>query len=335
MVTGKQTLSFNELINEMIADSWYMVTEYKLNLGPKDNLEILVQYIYEMEQGRLKTNEKKANILKYLANCTDKNVTAVKRKLKLKEKVPYRLQAPFFEQLKGAAEWNVSESNIIKKINQEKRLIYYFSEFLGLNTKIKIEPEWCDYIIKHQEILKGWIQYHMIKYLQRRNPNVPGIADKLNSPQERRLTKVIKYWKTVLDVIPVYDIYGDQLLTREDLSIDHFIPWSYVAHDEFWNLNPTTKSINSSKNNNLPKWEKYFKGLCELEYKCYDLMNKNVKVYTEFENCKGEHVNSNDVLMRLYRKGLEREDFCSSLEGILLPVYESAKNIGFKDWEME
>ena len=34
--------SFDELLNEMIADAWYMVTEYHLRLGPlgvTDNLE--------------------------------------------------------------------------------------------------------------------------------------------------------------------------------------------------------------------------------------------------------------------------------------------------------
>ena len=31
----------------MIADVWYRVSEYHLNLGPKDNLEGLVKYIYE------------------------------------------------------------------------------------------------------------------------------------------------------------------------------------------------------------------------------------------------------------------------------------------------
>ena len=329
---GKEILSFNELINEMIADSWYMVTEYKLNLGPKDNLEILVQYIYDQEQGRLKTSENKVNIIHYLENCTDRNVNAIKRKLKTN--VPYRLQAPFFEQLKGDTQWSASESNIIKKINQENRLMYYFSELSGLNTKIYLQPEWCSYIAKHQEILKGWIQYNMIVYLQRRNPNVPGIANKLEAPRERKLTKVIKYWRTVVDLIPVYDIYGDQLLTKNDISIDHFIPWSYVAHDEFWNLSPTTKSINSSKSNNLPRWERYFKKLCGLEYRCYELMWKNERVGNEFEACKGTHMNSNEVLTQLYRQGLSEETFCASLEVILLPVYESARNIGFKDWEL-
>ena len=36
---GKQEIRFEELIDEMIADAWYMVTEYHLNLGPRDTLE--------------------------------------------------------------------------------------------------------------------------------------------------------------------------------------------------------------------------------------------------------------------------------------------------------
>ena len=35
---GKRTLQYNDLINNMIADAWYMVTEYRLNLGPADTL---------------------------------------------------------------------------------------------------------------------------------------------------------------------------------------------------------------------------------------------------------------------------------------------------------
>lgn len=40
--TGKESVTFEELVDEMIADAWYMVTEYHLNLGPKDNLEAVV-----------------------------------------------------------------------------------------------------------------------------------------------------------------------------------------------------------------------------------------------------------------------------------------------------
>ena len=46
----RSRFTFDELINEMIADAWYMVTEYHLRLGPlgiTDNLEEVVKYIHE------------------------------------------------------------------------------------------------------------------------------------------------------------------------------------------------------------------------------------------------------------------------------------------------
>ena len=46
----KTAFTYEELINEMIADAWYMVTEYHLRLGPyrvKDNLEEAVKYLAE------------------------------------------------------------------------------------------------------------------------------------------------------------------------------------------------------------------------------------------------------------------------------------------------
>lgn len=45
---GKTELTFEELVDEMIADAWYMVSEYHLNLGPRDNLERLVHYMHEI-----------------------------------------------------------------------------------------------------------------------------------------------------------------------------------------------------------------------------------------------------------------------------------------------
>ena len=91
--------------------------------------------------------------------------------------------------------WKKSESSLVAKINQEKRLMYYFSALNGMNTTIIIQKDWESYIVKNQEIIKGWLEYNMIIYLQRKNPSVPGIADKLYPPQERKLEKVKRYWK--------------------------------------------------------------------------------------------------------------------------------------------
>ena len=326
---GKRELSFEELVDEMIADAWYMVTEYHLNLGPKDTLENVVNLI-KKKYPELKSCEKKTTIIAFLQNTDDKEIITKKRTLTYN--VPYRLQAPFMTKLKGK-EWNIAESNLIAKINQEKRLMYYFSALNGLSTKIIVQEDWAKYIVKNQEIIRGWLEYNMILYIQKRNPSVPGIADKLYPPQERKLEKVKKYWKLILSLEPVREIYDNQILTEKDISIDHFVPWSYVAHDEMWNLNPTTKSINSSKSNNLPDWDTYFNRLAQQEFQSYRLMWKYDVVHKEFERCAKEHINNDDIRYRVYRKGLEFPEFAGELKSIILPVYQSAQNCGFNNWQ--
>ena len=126
VLEGKDHITYEELVDEMIADAWYMVIEYHLNLGPRDTLESLVHYLQKISQ--LKSSEKKENIISYLKDCTDKEVA--KRKRILTRNVPYRIQAPFMDKIKGK-EWNVAESALISKINQERRLMYYFEALNG------------------------------------------------------------------------------------------------------------------------------------------------------------------------------------------------------------
>ena len=331
VTAGKYELTYEELVDEMIADAYFMVTEYHLNLGPKDALEGIVNLI-RIKNPSLKSCEKQSVIIDFLENTQDKEIISKKRALTYN--VPYRLQSPFMENVKGK-EWNVGESRLIAKINQENRLIYYFEALNGLSTKIIVQSDWAQYIIKNQEIIKGWLEYKMIMYIQKRNPSVPGIADKLYPPYERNLERVKKYWRLILSLEPVHEIYGDNILTENDLSIDHFVPWSYVAHDEMWNLNPTTKSINSSKSNNLPDWNTYFEKLVRQEYQSYQMLWKYDAVHKEFDKCAKEHINNDDIRYRIYRKGLEFTEFAGELESIILPVYQSAKNCGFTNWKYQ
>ncbi|MDE7049189.1 HNH endonuclease domain-containing protein [Parablautia intestinalis] len=327
ILEGKDRVSYEELVDEMIADAWYMVIEYHLNLGPRDTLESLVLYLQQISQ--LKSSEKKENIISYLKNCTDKEVA--RRKRILTKNVPYRIQAPFMKRVKGK-EWDVAESTLISKINQERRLMYYFEALNGMQTFIRFSPEWFTYIQKNQEIIRGWLQYNIIIYLQKRNPSVPGIADKLYPPKERKLEKVKKYWKLLLAIYPICEIYGNVQLSEDNISIDHFVPWSYVAHDEFWNLHPTTRSINSSKSNSLPDWNIYFPQLAKLEFLSYETMWKYDALHGEFEKCATEHLNDNSVRRKIYREGQDFTQFCGALEDILQPVYQSARNCGFENW---
>lgn len=71
-----------------------------------------------------------------------------------------------------------------------------------------------------------------IKYLQDRNPGVPGIIYKLEPENEkqRKLQNVRKLWAAVIDTTGISDIYSGRLLEKKNYEIDHFVPWSFITN---------------------------------------------------------------------------------------------------------
>lgn len=63
------SISYRELTDDMIASAWYMVSEYHLNLGPRDALEKAV--LTAAEHSRLSSAAKKEDILSWLKNTKD------------------------------------------------------------------------------------------------------------------------------------------------------------------------------------------------------------------------------------------------------------------------
>ena len=106
------------------------------------------------------------------------------------------------------------------------------------------------------------------------------------------------------------------------------------AFRELWNLTPTTRSINSSKSNNLPDWNRYFPILCKNEYLSYQLMWEYPEVHKAFEKCAKEHLNNQEIRHKLYQRGLSEADFSERLEEVMFPVYQSAKSMGFSSWSL-
>ncbi len=327
------SFTFDELINEMIADAWYMVTEYHLRLGPlgiTDNLEEVVKYIHR--NYNFASSEKREKIIEFLKNTEDGKIREYKAYLTLN--VPYRLQVPFYDEITiERSTWYGPKTRLTDEINRQRRLMYYFTLISGLGTIIEVDATWAEYLVKNREILKAWTQFKLIHYLQNKNPSVPGIADKIEAPTARDIERVRKYWKMIIQIDPsITDIYGSVELADESISVDHFVPWQYVAHDELWNLHPTTKSINSSKSNSLPSWSMYFDPLGEIEYKAYELKAQHEILAKEFNKIAPYHLNNQDIRNQLYADGLDRDTFKQRLEHVIRPVYESAQTQGFKEW---
>ena len=78
VIDGKNEIDYEEMVDEMIAEAWYMVTEYHLNLGPRDTLEGLIDLI-KAKNPQLKSCEKKSTILEFLKNTDDSEIISKKK----------------------------------------------------------------------------------------------------------------------------------------------------------------------------------------------------------------------------------------------------------------
>ena len=152
--------------------------------------------------------------------------------------------------------------------------------------------------------------------------------------KERKLENVRKLWDCVIDIngVGFKDIYSERHIEKK-YEIDHFIPWSYVANDELWNLIPMDGNLNSSKNNKLPDWDAYYKKFCDNQYILNETIQTNEKAREKFEKCKQHNLNSIWPLEELYIQKIEKERFFNVLYGRLHPIYESAMTQGYDIWK--
>ena len=125
----KVVFTYDEILNQMIEDAWYMVTEFKLCLGPcntTDNLEEVVKYIHS--KSNISSTAKRGSVIQYLKENTDPQIK--KYKNCLIENVPYCMQSPFYSSIK-----NPGQSKVYK-INEQAHLLYYFVALEGIFSKL-------------------------------------------------------------------------------------------------------------------------------------------------------------------------------------------------------
>lgn len=109
------------------------------------------------------------------------------------------------------------------------------------------------WLIKHQRILESHAELALTRFLQARNPHVPGITEKVRMPGARKLAPARKLFEHLrLHAGALHDAY-DGLLLREQYAIDHILPRAFVVHDLIWNLVPTQAKHNLAKGELLPE----------------------------------------------------------------------------------
>ncbi|MCR5214528.1 MAG: HNH endonuclease [Eubacterium sp.] len=337
---GTTQTTFNDIIDEMIVNAWYSVTEFHVHLSGivsgqvRDGLERAVLKLQSISG--LKSNSSKMEI-KEVIKLHDNELVSEKKQLT--NMVPYRALAGFFVNHNYSVNWDstVRLVEYIQAFDKEyARLPYVFGTSPNLKKEVIFNPDWIKMIQDNTVSILGWIQYEKIKWLQNNNPEVPGLVYKLAPLDEkmRKLGAVRNLWEGIMSDNIIRDVFTGESLNDVKYEIDHFVPWSFVMNDELWNLMPMLSSLNSSKSNKLPKWDPFFKVFMNNQYVMYQAIQSKETIHRLYEKCYKDNLHSLWANQELYIPGNDKETFANILEKNMRPVYDSAKRQGYQTWEI-
>lgn len=352
-IASDEDLTFEEIIDEMICEAWYTVTHYHLRLGPTVNgnaenfLEHAINILNSKVTG-LSQNPSKDDLKHAIREC-EKELK--KDKCRLTDYVPYKLLYPFFN-VEGMEEGfsylkkdqRTRLITYMAKLSGDENLFYTILDGIGLQKKIRVNPHWRKLLIKNYSVIQSWVQYNKAQFLQDRNPGVPGVIYKICPENEelRRLEQVRDLWKTAAEITgePIKEIYTGRDIPIDLLSLDHFVPRSYISNDELWNLTPMRRFLNSSKCNRLPAWDEFFEPFARYQFYLYGLIFPekpsvgSEMLIKKFNNCRRNNLNAIWAVESLYIPGNSIIQFMNILEHNMKPIYEAAQLQGYDIWKI-
>lgn len=326
--------TMGDIIDEMIANAWYSVIEYHIHLSGLVKGEVydgLERAVVKLKEVSDLTSVSSKSEIKDAIKEYDRELHPFRTQLT--KMVPYRALTGFIGNIDGK---NTSEIiDYIRYFHQsETKLPYIFGEGNSMNRCVKFDPDWINMINDNAVEILGWIQFEKLKWLQNNNPEVPGLVYKLKHGEGvRKLDNVKTLWNAVFRITSVRDIYLGIELDAHDYDIDHFVPWSFVMNDELWNLIPMNSSLNSSKSNNLPEWNKFFCTFAQNQYMLYSKVWEREEIRCLFDKCYKYNLHSLWAQQELYREGNSFDEFKSILSKNMRPVYDSALRQGYSLWK--
>ena len=307
---GTYFFDTKDIVRKMLSLAWVPVVSYRLNLGYKDQLGEIISKISDSLPG-LKTSWDYVKIESEVVKFLGKNQSIYTSLLRF---VPYRFLSPFYrEELKGTDE--KQKNNMLREIANRKPEIYSFDD----KGFIVMPENWFSYLSENFSIIESWIKYKLVHYLERRNPGIPAISLKLDLSVNRNLSGQRKYWIKFMETGKVFDIISGGIINPSSFHLDHYIPFSFLLHNQIWNLTPLEPSHNLEKSDILPDWDKTFDIFSDNQHRFYRwaLKNSRKSVLDEYLNVLKDTGDFN------------LDDFSLKLSGTLKPQWLAASGMGY------
>ena len=322
-----RSLRLADMFTEMAVAAWHPVCLYRLSLGRQDKLQGVIQEIQKTSS--LQPNATPEAIRKFVAGSAE-----AQAKLEFfKRYVPTRFLTPWFaDKLRGERD-DAARTREIHAMAKESQTTPCASLYFFEHESIRLNDSWRSFLYENWGIVQSFAEHHVALYLQARNPNVPGVVNKLRAPTARQLTVARDFWRLVRTNFEkagkpaeFRDIYSERQL-GDSFSIDHFLPWSFVVHDLLWNLTPVEAATNSSKNDVLPDLNLYVPRLAKLHFAAIEAAKKRPKFLEDYTDCFKQDAAS---LLALSETG-----FVTKYREVILPQAQIAMNQGFQSgWKL-
>jgi hypothetical protein len=253
-----------------------------------------------------------------------------------KRYVPTRFLAPWFgNELRGIRD-ALKDAKIKALARGSQRTLVpslYYLESSHSHEVLSMNEAWHAFLVENFAVIHSFGEHHLALYLQARNPHVPGVVNKLRAPTARQLNVAREFWQFVRDdfrrtgrATAFHDIYSERTL-GDSFCIDHFLPWSFVAHDLLWNLTPVELETNSSKSDMVPDLDIYLPRLGRLHFRAITTARKRPKLLEDYIECFKQDATS--------LVALGETDFVEKYREVMVPQAQIAMNLGFQaGWRM-
>ncbi|MDB9494645.1 HNH endonuclease domain-containing protein [Spirulina major CS-329] len=317
------TLNLRDLLAEMLVIAWYPHSAFRLSFGLQDMVARELDRIdFKLDQSIITfSRSDQAKLREHLETIELSSSTE-----SLTDYVPFRLIRPFFaEETKGLPDQNVNDTVWQLSIEnfESRKPLYSFSSD---KNSIVLHDEWLEYFKTHYKIIQSWVSWEFVQYMQSKNPNVTALINKIFPPEKREsLSHQRSYWNLVLkNCQDLRCIYSHEQVEK-DFSLDHFLPWTFVAHDQLWNLIPTAKSVNSSKSNKIPH-DSYFLEFVRLQHQGLKITHANMSTKKWINQVSPFLI---DLEVEDYENLLDLEILAKQYETKIKPLIAIASGQGF------
>lgn len=301
----------------MVVYAWYPTQYFRLSFGKGDSMSKIIPDVALLTG--ITVDDRLEDKNEAISNAISEDREVKKRVRILLNNVPFRFQKPWID--------TTDDSEMQRRSQSFENDCLYSLTGSGERLTVTINPRWSSYLTTNYEVLRDFALWNLTLFLQSKNPNVPNISGKLLRPEEREpLNRQKKFWNKVIKIGgPIRCIYKDTPLGRNEYDLDHFIPWSFVSHNQNWNLIPADGSFNSSKSNRIPDLDYYLPKMAKVQHKALRLyIPQSGKRDNTLDEYYALGCSPQDLMQ------MSDEQFLNVCRKTFSPLSQMAVNMGFR-----